>query len=164
MTIYTDLERTLYSIWCVSEEPVPTQSRKITLRAVLRLNSRIALVRSYLRCWGVASYWRCSVKNYYFRNLPGNRNISPICIDGIWYSAKNTFIWGRQFRLLSADNLYYWVIWLFESAGESSIANIDALRHKDGTEPSAKVRLEIQKTMQNYAAVFRTGEVVSLSV
>ena len=43
--------------------------------------------------------------------------------------------------------------------GESSIANIDRLRHTDGTEPSAKVRLEFQKTMQNYAAVFRTGEV-----
>ena len=43
--------------------------------------------------------------------------------------------------------------------GEASIANIDELRHMEGTEPSAKVRLEFQKTMQNYAAVFRTGEV-----
>ena len=45
------------------------------------------------------------------------------------------------------------------SAGEASIANIDKLRHTEGTEPSAKVRLEFQKTMQNYAAVFRTGDV-----
>ena len=44
--------------------------------------------------------------------------------------------------------------------GESAVANIDRLRHSEGTESTAKVRMEIQKIMQNYAAVFRTGEVV----
>lgn len=53
---------------------------------------------------------------------------------------------------------------LKDSAGEASIANIDELRHMEGTEPSAKVRLEFQKTMQNYAAVFRTGEVLEEGV
>lgn len=51
-----------------------------------------------------------------------------------------------------------------DNAGEGSIANIDKLRHTEGTEPSAKVRLEFQKTMQNYAAVFRTGDVLKEGV
>lgn len=53
---------------------------------------------------------------------------------------------------------------LKDSAGEASIANIDSLRHDEGSEATAKVRLEIQKTMQNYAAVFRTGEVLGEGV
>ena len=49
-------------------------------------------------------------------------------------------------------------------SGEASIANIDGLRHAQGTETTAGVRMEIQKTMQNYAAVFRTGEVLEEGV
>ncbi|XP_043190622.1 succinate dehydrogenase [ubiquinone] flavoprotein subunit, mitochondrial-like isoform X1 [Amphibalanus amphitrite] len=47
-----------------------------------------------------------------------------------------------------------------ENAGESSVANLDTLRHADGTTPTANLRMQMQKTMQNHAAVFRTGEVL----
>lgn len=47
-----------------------------------------------------------------------------------------------------------------ENAGEESIANLDAVRFANGTEPTAEVRLEMQKVMQNNAAVFRTGSVL----
>jgi len=47
-----------------------------------------------------------------------------------------------------------------ENAGESSVANLDAIRHADGMTPTASLRLQMQKTMQNHAAVFRTGEVL----
>jgi succinate dehydrogenase/fumarate reductase flavoprotein subunit len=43
-------------------------------------------------------------------------------------------------------------------AGDESIANLDALRAGNGTEPTAAVRKEMQKVMQNCAAVYRTGE------
>ena len=43
--------------------------------------------------------------------------------------------------------------------GEASVQNIDILRTSQGTEPTAEVRSEIQRNMQNYAAVFRTGDV-----
>jgi succinate dehydrogenase (ubiquinone) flavoprotein subunit len=43
-------------------------------------------------------------------------------------------------------------------AGDASIANLDALRAGKGTEPTAKIRMEMQKVMQNCAAVYRTGE------
>jgi succinate dehydrogenase / fumarate reductase flavoprotein subunit len=42
---------------------------------------------------------------------------------------------------------------------EQALARFDKLRHaKGGTLPTAKVRLDMQKTMQNHAAVFRTAK------
>jgi succinate dehydrogenase (ubiquinone) flavoprotein subunit len=38
-----------------------------------------------------------------------------------------------------------------------SIANLDAVRHADGAIPVSDLRLEMQKTMQQHAAVFRDG-------
>jgi len=44
---------------------------------------------------------------------------------------------------------------LSNNAGESSVANIDALRNTTGSTPTATLRLKMQKHMQNHAAVFR---------
>jgi len=44
---------------------------------------------------------------------------------------------------------------LSNNAGESSVANIDALRNTTGSTPTAALRLKMQKHMQNHAAVFR---------
>lgn len=46
---------------------------------------------------------------------------------------------------------------LVQNAGEASVANIDRLRYANGTIPTADLRLKMQKTMQNHAAVFRDG-------
>ncbi len=43
-------------------------------------------------------------------------------------------------------------------AGDEAVARLDRLRHASGAEPTAKIRLEMQRVMQNHAAVFRTGE------
>ncbi|RME33065.1 MAG: succinate dehydrogenase flavoprotein subunit [Gammaproteobacteria bacterium] len=45
-------------------------------------------------------------------------------------------------------------------AGEEALARLDRLRHANGDTPTAKIRESMQRTMQNYAAVFRTGEVL----
>lgn len=42
-----------------------------------------------------------------------------------------------------------------ENAGEESVANLDWARNANGTIPTADLRLNMQKTMQNHAAVFR---------
>ena len=42
------------------------------------------------------------------------------------------------------------------------MANLDKLRFADGSTPTAELRLTMQKTMQNHAAVFRTGDVSSI--
>jgi succinate dehydrogenase / fumarate reductase flavoprotein subunit len=44
------------------------------------------------------------------------------------------------------------------SAGEESVARLDKLRNAKGSLPTAKIRLDMQRTMQHHAAVFRTGE------
>jgi succinate dehydrogenase / fumarate reductase flavoprotein subunit len=43
-------------------------------------------------------------------------------------------------------------------AGANSVQRIDRLRNANGSRPTSEIRLEMQKTMQNHAAVFRTGE------
>ncbi len=43
-------------------------------------------------------------------------------------------------------------------AGENSVARLDKLRQANGSRPTSEIRLEMQKVMQNHAAVFRTGE------
>ena len=45
-----------------------------------------------------------------------------------------------------------------EDAGQNSVGRIDRLRHANGSRSTAEIRLEMQKVMQNHAAVFRTGE------
>jgi succinate dehydrogenase / fumarate reductase flavoprotein subunit len=47
---------------------------------------------------------------------------------------------------------------LSPSAGESAVARLDTLRHAKGGLPTAAIRLDMQRTMQDHAAVFRTGE------
>jgi len=44
-----------------------------------------------------------------------------------------------------------------DHAGEESVANIDKLRHSKGSTSTSDLRLKMQKTMQNHAAVFRDG-------
>ena len=45
-----------------------------------------------------------------------------------------------------------------EDAGQNSVERIDRLRNANGTRSTAELRLEMQRVMQNHAAVFRTGE------
>ena len=51
-----------------------------------------------------------------------------------------------------------------QGAGEATVARLDKLRHANGSRPTAEIRNEMQRTMQNHAAVFRTGEVLSEGV
>jgi succinate dehydrogenase / fumarate reductase flavoprotein subunit len=44
------------------------------------------------------------------------------------------------------------------AAGEAAVARLDRLRNANGSRPTAEIRLEMQRIMQNHAAVFRTGE------
>ena len=50
------------------------------------------------------------------------------------------------------------------SACDQSLANFDKLRNANGGTPTAQIRDNMQHTMQNNAAVFRTGEVLQEGV
>jgi succinate dehydrogenase / fumarate reductase flavoprotein subunit len=60
--------------------------------------------------------------------------------------AKDTVVSGATHRALGADT------------GERAIARLDYFRYNKGDVNPADLRLEMQKTMQGHAAVFRTGE------
>ncbi|MDQ2068299.1 succinate dehydrogenase flavoprotein subunit [Natronospira bacteriovora] len=47
-----------------------------------------------------------------------------------------------------------------ENAGDACLERFDRLRNAKGSRNTADIRLEMQKTMQNHAAVFRTGDVM----
>jgi succinate dehydrogenase / fumarate reductase flavoprotein subunit len=45
-------------------------------------------------------------------------------------------------------------------AGEAAISKLDRLRHAKGSLNTSEIRINMQRAMQNHAAVFRTGEVL----
>ncbi|KAK9513398.1 hypothetical protein VZT92_026935 [Zoarces viviparus] len=49
---------------------------------------------------------------------------------------------------------------LMPGAGEESVANLDKLRFANGSMRTSEIRVNMQKTMQAHAAVFRTGSVL----
>ncbi|KAK5986761.1 hypothetical protein GCK32_006878 [Trichostrongylus colubriformis] len=51
-----------------------------------------------------------------------------------------------------------------KDAGEASVDNIDTLMHRKDGPSTAKVRLNMQKTMQKHAAVFRRGDILQASL
>ena len=48
-----------------------------------------------------------------------------------------------------------------DNSSDQAIARLDKLRHADGNRSTAEIRLEMQRIMQNNAAVFRTSEILS---
>ena len=53
---------------------------------------------------------------------------------------------------------------LARDAADFAVSRLDKLRHADGSRPTAEIRLEMQKTMQLDAAVFRTGETLNQGI
>ncbi len=49
-------------------------------------------------------------------------------------------------------------------AGDRALARLDRLRHASGGTPTSNLRLQMQRTMQDHCAVFRTGEVLQEGV
>ncbi|KAJ1914439.1 succinate dehydrogenase flavoprotein subunit [Mycoemilia scoparia] len=49
---------------------------------------------------------------------------------------------------------------LDSNAGAKSIKDLDTIRTADGSKPTSQIRLDMQKAMQNHAAVFRTQDVM----
>jgi succinate dehydrogenase / fumarate reductase flavoprotein subunit len=53
---------------------------------------------------------------------------------------------------------------LAPTACDAALANLDKLRHAKGGRATADIRLDMQRTMQKNAAVFRTGETLTAGV
>ena len=50
------------------------------------------------------------------------------------------------------------------NAGDLAVSRLDRLRNANGSRRTAEIRLDMQRVMQNHAAVFRTGEVLGEGV
>lgn len=53
---------------------------------------------------------------------------------------------------------------LAADAGESSIARLEALRNAQGSTPTSQIRLKLQRSMQNYCAVFRHHDLLTQGI
>ncbi len=49
-------------------------------------------------------------------------------------------------------------------AADAVLTRFDTLRHADGDLPTARIRLEMQRAMQSYCAVFRSGDILGEGV
>lgn len=67
-------------------------------------------------------------------------------------TAAETVARGAPHRPLQSDT------------GDRALARLDHYRHADGGTRTSELRLNMQKTMQNHAAVFRTGETLAEGV
>uniref|UniRef100_A0A4W4EZG0 succinate dehydrogenase n=1 Tax=Electrophorus electricus TaxID=8005 RepID=A0A4W4EZG0_ELEEL len=77
-------------------------------------------------------------------------------------SLLDLVVFGRACALTIAENNTPGekIAPLKANAGEESVANLDKMRFANGNTRTSEIRLNMQKTMQSHAAVFRTGEVL----
>lgn len=113
-----------------------------------------------------------------------NRNGEDVLIQGLYAAGESACASVHGANRLGANSLLDLVIFgracaldiadkhkpgdkipdLSPNAGEASVARMDKLRYANGRTPVAELRLKMQKIMQNYAAVFRTGDVLKEGV
>jgi len=109
-----------------------------------------------------------------------HRNGSDVLIEGLYAAGEAACASVHGANRLGANSLLDLVIFgracaldiiskhkpgeripdLPANAGEESVANLDKLRFSNGRTPVADLRLKMQKTMQTYASVFRSGDIL----
>lgn len=92
--------------------------------------------------------------------------VAEICKPGKFFSNLDIFVYDQFYVTISI--IICWAYkWNFtgenqkaleKDAGEQTIAWLDKLRNSNGSLPTSKIRLNMQRVMQNNAAVFRTQE------
>ena len=87
-------------------------------------------------------------------NRLGSNSLLDLVVFGraAAHYCADTMTPGARHKPLAAD------------AGQNSVERLDKLRHADGDRSTADIRLEMQRAMQNHAAVFRTGETLDAGV
>ena len=74
-------------------------------------------------------------------------------------SLLDLIVFGRAAANYCAENLQSGQAHKpLENVADECLDRVDKIRHNKGSTPTAKIRLDMQKTMQSDAAVFRTGE------
>ena len=97
---------------------------------------------------GLLAIGECACVSVHGANRLGSNSLLDIVVYGRAAAERCAEVIkpGEEHKSLTAD------------ADEKIIERFDKLRHAKGSQPTAEIRMNMQKTMQNYAAVFRTGE------
>jgi succinate dehydrogenase / fumarate reductase, flavoprotein subunit len=97
---------------------------------------------------GLMAIGECACVSVHGANRLGSNSLLDIVVFGRAAAdrAAELVTPGAKHKSLPAD------------ADEHIVQRFDKLRHASGSQPTAAIRMNMQKTMQNYAAVFRTGE------
>jgi len=87
-------------------------------------------------------------------NRLGSNSLLDLVVFGrsAAHRCAETLTAGERQKPLAAD------------AGNNALERLDRLRHANGSRSTAEIRLEMQRTMQHHAAVFRTGDVLKEGV
>ena len=100
---------------------------------------------------GLMAIGECACVSVHGANRLGSNSLLDLVVFGraVAHFCAEKMSPGTRHRPLAAD------------AGKRSVDHIDRLLHADGSRPTASIRLEMQKVMQDHAAVFRTGETLA---
>jgi succinate dehydrogenase / fumarate reductase flavoprotein subunit len=97
---------------------------------------------------GLMAIGECSCVSVHGANRLGSNSLLDIVVFGRAAAERCAELMkpGEKHKSLPSD------------ADEKIMQRFDKLRNASGPQPTAAIRMNMQKTMQNYAAVFRTGE------
>ena len=97
---------------------------------------------------GLMAIGECACVSVHGANRLGSNSLLDIVVFGRAAADRCAELIkpGANHKSLSAD------------VDEHIVQRFDRLRNASGSQPTAEIRMKMQKTMQNYAAVFRTGE------
>jgi succinate dehydrogenase / fumarate reductase flavoprotein subunit len=99
-------------------------------------------------CQGLMAVGECGCASVHGANRLGTNSLLDLVVFGraAALRAAEKVKPGSPHRPLPKD------------AAERALSRLDRLRHAQGSQPTSQIRLAMQKTMQNDAAVFRTQE------
>ena len=102
-------------------------------------------------CPGLMAIGECASASVHGANRLGTNSLLDIVVFGraAALRAAETVEKNTSHRALPAD------------CADLALSRLDRLRHADGARLTAEIRLDMQRTMQNDAAVFRTNEVLA---
>jgi len=102
------------------------------------------------QCRGLMAVGECGCASVHGANRLGTNSLLDLVV------------FGRAAALRAAETIKPGASHpsLPKNGTEQALARLDRLRHATGSRRTSEIRLEMQKTMQNHAAVFRTQDVL----
>ena len=101
-------------------------------------------------CPGLMAIGEAACVSVHGANRLGTNSLLDLVVFGRAAAQRAVKIVEKDKKIKSADS----------KTGEEAIARLNAIRYSKGKEATANVRLDMQKIMQNNAAVFRSSEIL----